>query len=64
LIDAVTAERNVETSSGCRNPFGFGGGDEVADLTESQSHKKFRRFFEFYNCLLRRKKSGTSFVGV
>jgi hypothetical protein len=42
LIDAVTVERNVETSSGCRNPFGFGGGDEVVDLTESQSHKKFR----------------------
>jgi hypothetical protein len=34
--------RHVETSSGCRNPSGFGGGDEVADLTDSQSHKKFR----------------------
>jgi hypothetical protein len=31
--------RHVETSSGCQNPSGFGGGDEVADLTDSQSHK-------------------------
>jgi hypothetical protein len=37
LSDAVTAD--CVTLSGCRNPSGFGGGNEVADLTESQSHK-------------------------
>jgi len=42
LIDAVFRLRHVETSRGCRNPFGFGSGDEMADLTESQSHKKVR----------------------
>jgi hypothetical protein len=59
--------RNVETGGGRRTPSGFGGGDEVADLTESRGQKNFdtdERFFELCNCLLRRKKSGTSFVRV
>jgi hypothetical protein len=34
--------RHVETGCGGRHLAGFGGGDEVANLTESQSHQNFQ----------------------
>jgi hypothetical protein len=47
--------RHVRPAAAAETPSGFGGGDEVADLTDSQSHKKF--LFEFYKLLAARKRS-------
>src|SRR5882724_844511 len=43
--------RHVETGGGSRNLADFGGGDEVADLTEGQSHKNFRYQRTFFRIL-------------
>jgi hypothetical protein len=55
--------RHVKTGRSRRNTSDFGCGDEVAHLTESQSHKKFRyqrTFFRILQLLAATQKSSAS----